>query len=109
MHTIIGYSFVSDLYIFAVNSVIFSSTFEENDANDTSINEEDVARGAVSLFRFPITFKGKNRFYRNIGGGVSTVESQITVAENSHLVFEDNSANYGGGLQLVGASLVSLV
>jgi predicted outer membrane repeat protein len=84
---------------------IQNCTFEVNDANDTSINEEDVARGAVSLFRFPITFKGKNRFYRNIGGGVSTVESQITVAENSHLVFEDNSANYGGGLQLVGASL----
>ena len=65
------------------------------------------AKAAVSSFRVPIQFIGTNRFYRNIGGGVSIVESLITVAENSYLTFESNSANFGGGLHLVGTCLVS--
>ena len=35
------------------------------------------------------------------------IDSMITVAENSHLIFENNVANFGGGLQLVGLVLVS--
>ena len=69
--------------------------------------DQSAARAALSSFRFPIRFIGTNRFSRNRGGGVSVVDSMITVAEDSHLIFENNVANFGGGLQLVGLVLVS--
>ena len=71
--------------------------------------DQSAARAALSSFRFPIQFIGTNRFSRNRGGGVSVVDSMITVAEDSHLIFENNVANFGGGLQLVGTCLVSII
>ena len=71
--------------------------------------DQSAARAALSSFRFPIRFIGTNKFSRNYGGGVSAVDSMITVAEDSHLIFENNVANFGGGLQLVGACLVSIL
>ena len=71
--------------------------------------DQSAARAALSSFRFPIQFIGTNTFSRNHGGGVSVIDSMITVAEDSHLIFENNVANFGGGLQLVGACLVSIL
>lgn len=80
--------------------------FEDNEINGINTDSVAPAKAAVSSFRVPIQFIGTNRFYRNIGGGVSIVESLITVAENSYLTFESNSANFGGGLHLVGTCLL---
>jgi predicted outer membrane repeat protein len=86
--------------------LVHNSTFEDNEVGDLSVSDGSVARAAVSSFRFPIKFTGTNRFSRNIGGGLSVVDSLVTVAKNSHLIFEDNVAHFGGGLQQVGSCLV---
>ena len=83
------------------------STFTANNVDNPTTVNEAVARAAVSSFRFPVQLAGTNMFTHNIGGGISIVDSLITIANNSHLIFEDNEANFGGGLQLVGVCLVS--
>lgn len=74
------------------------SNFLYNSANNNS-------DGTVMGFRFPLSFNGTNIFRGNTGGGVSLLQSHLN--SHGHIVFEDNVATRGGGMELRDLSVVS--
>lgn len=59
---------------------------------------------ALVSFRFPIHLNGYNHFISNVGGGISLLNSAMTVA--GELLFDSNTATYGAGLSLDDICLV---
>ena len=76
------------------------STFQENMASKASADHVS----ALVSFRFPIHLGGFNHFISNKGGGISLLNSQMTVA--GELLMDSNSATYGGGMSLDDICLV---
>ena len=84
-----------------VQSIFISgSTFRENMASKASADHVS----ALVSFRFPIHLGGFNHFISNKGGGISLLNSQMTVA--GELLMDSNSATYGGGMSLDDICLV---
>ena len=53
---------------------------------------------ALVSFRFPMHLRGRNSFIGNVGGGISLLNSAMTVA--GELLFDSNTASYGAGMSL---------
>ena len=56
--------------------------------------------GALSSFRYPIKLSGHTKFLRNIGGGLSVINTEIDVEQNAQVLFQENAAIFGGGIQM---------
>ena len=56
--------------------------------------------GALSSFRYPIKLSGHTKFLHNIGGGVSVTNADINVEQNAQVLFQENAAIFGGGIQM---------
>ncbi len=84
------------------------STFLNNIANaniDKSTHSEHLS--ALLTFRFPVTFKGCNRFIGNFGGGISILSTRIEV--EGELLLQSNVASFGGGIDVDDTSLVRYI
>ena len=79
---------------------ILYSTFLDNTSDKRDIP-------AVTAYRVLIEVDGYNAFNRNIGGGVTLLNSRIDV--KGHIDFYNNTAVFGGGISLSGRCLVILV
>ena len=77
-----------------------SSTFKANKASGTSVDHVS----ALVSFRFPIHLNGFNHFISNVGGGISLLNSAMTVA--GELLLDSNTATYGAGMSLDDICLV---
>ena len=64
--------------------------------------------GALSSFRYPIKLSGHTKFLRNIGGGLSVINTEIDVEQNAQVLFQENAAIFGGGIQMEERCRVSL-
>ena len=64
--------------------------------------------GALSAFRYPIKLLGQTKFLRNIGGGLSVINTEIDVEQNAQVLFQANEAIFGGGIQMEERCRVSL-
>ena len=64
--------------------------------------------GALSSFRYPIKLSGHTKFLRNIGGGLSVLNTEIDVEQNAQVLFQENEGIFGGGVQMEERSRVSL-
>ena len=73
--------------------------------NNTSVGSIAEHSSALVAFRFPIVLQGHNRFYGNRGGGI-TLLNTILKAVGS-ILFEGNSATFGGGLAMDDRCLVT--
>ena len=62
---------------------------------------------ALVSFRFPVHLSGFNHFISNIGGGISLLNSALTVA--GELLLDGNTATYGAGITLDDICLVSTI
>ena len=58
-----------------------------------------------SCFRFPITLRGTNYFRRNVGGGITLLNTQMDVY--GVVILDSNTADFGGGLAMDDRCLVS--
>ena len=76
---------------------LFRNNTSEGDTQDTS---------AIAAFRFPITFQGTNRFLGNLGGGITLLNTQMKAS--GVLVFDGNTAVFGGGIAMDDRCLVTL-
>ena len=56
--------------------------------------------GALSSFRYPIKLSGHNNFLHNTGGGLSVINTEIDVEQNAQVLFQENAAIFGGGIQM---------
>ena len=61
---------------------------------------------ALVAFRFPIELQGHNRFYGNQGGGITLLNTILRAVGT--ILFESNSATFGGGLAMDDRCLVTL-
>ncbi len=59
---------------------------------------------ALVSFRFPVYLSGFNHFISNTGGGISLLNSALTVA--GELLLDSNTATYGAGMALDDICLV---
>lgn len=82
--------------------VLLRSTF----LNNTSL-EDTQDTSAIAAFRFPTVFSGSNHFESNIGGGITLLNTRMTVTTNSSLLFLRNRAVFGGGISMDDRCLVS--
>ena len=64
--------------------------------------------GALSSFRYPIKLSGHTKFLRNIGGGLSVLNTEIDVEKNAQVLFQENEGIFGGGIQMEEMCRVSL-
>ena len=76
------------------------STFRDNVALGTSSDHVS----ALVSFRFPVHLSGFNHFISNTGGGISLLNSALTVA--GELLLDGNTATYGAGIALDDICLV---
>ena len=60
---------------------------------------------ALLAFRFPMNFIGSNIFIGNTGGGITLLNTRITVV--GELLLESNTAMVGGGIAMEDTCLVS--
>lgn len=77
---------------------IFDSNLSLGDLQDTS---------ALTVFRFPVYFCGKNTFIRNIGGGIDLISTRLQA--EGELQFINNTAKFGGGIAMYDQCRVSVV
>ena len=77
-------------------SSLFLNNTSKGETKDTS---------AIAAFRFPITFGGINRFLSNVGGGVTLLNTQMKAS--GVLVFDKNTAVFGGGIAMDDRCLVT--
>ena len=77
-------------------SSLFLNNTSKGETKDTS---------AIAAFRFPITFGGTNRFLSNVGGGVTLLNTQMKAS--GVLVFDKNTAVFGGGIAMDDRCLVT--
>ena len=47
--------------------------------------------GALSSFRYPIKLSGHTKFLRNIGGGLSVINTEVDVEQNAQVLFQECS------------------
>ena len=78
----------------------FCSQFENNTSVGTTVEHSS----ALVAFRFPVEFQGHNHFYGNRGGGITLLNTILTA--KGTLLFESNSATFGGGLAMDDRCLV---
>ena len=78
------------------------STFDNNTSLEAT---EDTS--AIAAFRFPTIFRGVTHFLRNRGGGVTLLNTQMMVQENTSLLFDSNTAVFGAGIAMDDRCLVS--
>ena len=64
--------------------------------------------GALSSFRYPIKLSGHTKFFRNSGGGLSVLNTEIDVEQNAQVLFQENEGIFGGGIQMEERCRVSL-
>ena len=84
--------------------LLLSSFPSSSFLNNTSQGEtEDTS--AIAAFRFPITFGGTNSFINNLGGGVTLLNTQMKAS--GVMVFENNTAVFGGGIAMDDRCLVT--
>ena len=76
---------------------IFDCNLSADDLLDTS---------ALTAFRFPVYFLGKNIFTRNVGGGISLISTRLHA--EGELQFINNTAKFGGGIAMYDQCLVSI-
>ena len=74
--------------------------------NNTSVGES-ADTSAVVAFRFPTVFFGYNTFEGNTGGGITLLNTRMTVRNGSTLLFLRNTAVFGGGISMDDRCLVS--
>ena len=79
---------------------LLTSTFKANRA----INASGDHISALVSFRFLIHFDGYNHFISNMGGGISLLNSAMTVV--GELLLDSNMATYGAGVSLDDICLV---
>ena len=101
-------------YVFLPVSCLFLySSFYANNLRGMStlaeVNEfQRDPGGALSSFRYPIKLSGHTKFLRNIGGGLSVINTEIDVEQNAQVLFQENEAIFGGGVQMEERCRVSL-
>ena len=93
--------------------LLTSSSFYANNLRGMStladVNEfQRDPGGALSAFRYPIKLLGQTKFLRNIGGGLSVINTEIDVEQNAQVLFQANEAIFGGGIQMEERCRVSL-
>ena len=89
-------------------STFINNTVTQSEALPDLLNTNDlVVEAAVSSFRFPLRFSGRNVFDGNLGGGVSLVNTVVNIDSDSELVFMNNNATFGAGIQMEDRCLVS--
>ncbi len=71
--------------------------------NNTSTSEHS---SALVAFRFPTNFKGHNHFIGNKGGGITLLNTILRASGT--ILFESNTAVFGGGLSMDDRCLVSV-
>jgi len=59
----------------------------------------------LAAFRFPVTFRGENRFTNNTGGGITLLNTKMDAYDE--MVFFGNTAVFGGGIAMDDRCLVS--
>ena len=62
------------------------------------------SEGAVMGFRYPISLWGTNVFRGNKGGGISLLQTELQA--HGYILFENNVAQNGGGMELKDRSRV---
>lgn len=86
------------MYLFSLSFCVSNcSNFTSNNATDDT--------SAVLAFRVNVTFQGSTNFNGNAGGCVSLVHSIMNAIGT--LVFQDNTANEGGGIEIEEEGTVS--
>lgn len=75
--------------------------------NNTSL-EGSNDTSAIAAFRFPTVFRGYNHFEKNLGGGITLLNTRMQVSTNSSLLFLRNTAVFGGGIAMDDRCLVSI-
>ena len=101
-------------YVFCLVSCLFlySSFFANNLRGMSTLAEVNEFQrdsgGALSSFRYPIKLSGHTKFLRNIGGGLSVINTEIDVEKNAQVLFQENAAIFGGGVQMEERCRVSL-
>ena len=76
------------------------SQFENNTSVGTTVEHSS----ALVAYRFPVEFQGHNHFCGNRGGGVTLLNTILTA--RGTILFESNSATFGGGLAMDDRCLV---
>ncbi|XP_065897695.1 uncharacterized protein [Dysidea avara] len=87
-----------------VNDAGFRTLIENCTFLDNTSDKRDIP--AVTAYRVLIEVDGYNAFNRNIGGGVTLLNSRIDV--KGHIDFYNNTAVFGGGISLSGRCLILL-
>ncbi len=91
--------------------MITSCTFVHNHNCALASNETNLLRdgfGVIMTTGFPIKFGGTNTFFGNSGSCVYATSSKITFSNDATSKFENNSAEYGAGIALIGVSLIKI-
>ena len=81
------------------------SHFENNTSEELSTNGSSDT-SAVASFRFPTIFEGTNIFINNTGGGIMLLNTRMQAS--GVMLFEGNSAVFGGGIMMDDRCLVSV-
>ena len=69
-------------------------------------SQTDGDTSALAAFRFPVTFNGTNRFVRNVGGGITLLNTKMDAYGD--MLFLSNSAVFGGGIAMDDRCLVCM-
>lgn len=88
-----------------IAALLFSLPPSSLFVNNTS-NGETKDTSAIAAFRFPIIFSGTNVFLRNVGGGITLLNTQMKAS--GVLQFDGNTAVFGGGIAMDDRCLVTL-
>ena len=90
---------------FTPTIVISNSNFS---GNKPSMARSNTGLAALHSRVFPVTFDGVVDFVSNQGSGVKLVDSSLIVTQSSTITFKNNVANFGGGVSLIGFSLINV-
>lgn len=79
-----------------------SSSFLNNEASGSADTS------SVAAFRFPTVFSGSNRFEGNMGGGITLLNTRMSVSSGGKMLFKSNTAVFGAGISMDDRCLVSV-
>ena len=85
--------------------LLFNCTFVDNSVNYTQEMVHMVGMGTVYVNRVPVDFGGTANFTQNLGSALAVIGAQVNFSRCAAF-FINNSGSNGGGIALLGVSLL---
>ncbi len=89
---------------------ISNCSFERNCNCDLPLSSNTILKkegyGTILITHFLVSFKEKNTFLSNTGSCIHATSSSVVFLDKAATVFENNKAEYGAGIALLGVSVM---